>query len=60
MVFVFSCVFSGPMGDLSMYRAAVAAPGGFYSSFCVFAPVFLPRSDCYTGMFDMVSVFSLC
>ena len=40
MVFVFSCVFSGPMGDLSMYRAAVAAPGGFYSSFCVFNPGF--------------------
>ena len=39
MVFVFSCVFSGPMGDLTMYRATVAAPGGFYSAFCVFAPV---------------------
>ena len=39
MVFVFSCVFSGPMGDLTMYRATVAGPGGFYSGFCVFAPV---------------------
>ena len=32
-------MFLGPMGDSSMYRAATAAPGGFYSAFCVFAPV---------------------
>ena len=58
VLFVFCCIFAGPMGDLAIHRAAAA--GSFYSVFCDSTTFFSRQSDCYTCIFDIVSVSSLC